>query len=273
MPYSHQKLFLGLALLGCIALVYVFSLEPSHERVWQDHSARTPDMLMNDDGTITIVNVRDWNHDANQVLSTDWQDVTLDPKAVEQVWFGYSGFSKLPLLAHTFVSFEFSNGEVYTLSIEARREADESFSAFLGIFNQYDLWYGWGTERDFVGVRTFLLKQPVEMYPLDIDKKQAEAVFVALTKQTAELHDNPRFYNTLHSNCTNELADTINAAYPGSIPYSLAQNLPGLSLSYLKKQELLTYSERSIIDGSDPGLRATINQTPADFSRVLREER
>ena len=265
-----RKKVLAVFLVITVGLTYIFSLEPSHERDWKSYYEKTPDVVLNEDGTVTIENLRDWNHDETNVLSQDWRTVTLDPREVERMWFGYSGFSKLPLLAHTFVSFEFIDGEVYTLSIEARREADESFSAFLGLFNQYDLWYGWGTERDFVGVRTFLLEQPVEIYPLNLDREQAGAVFLALATQTAELHDNPRFYNTFHSNCTNELADTIDDAYPGSIPYHVAQNLPGLSLSYLKNQDLLTFTQRTVIDGTDPDLRATIEQMPADFSRVLR---
>ncbi len=243
---------------------------PSHDRDWQPYYAKTPDAVI-ENGIVTLKNVRNWNHDADSVLSREWIDVEVDPEDIERVWFGYSGFSKLPLLGHTFLSFELKNGEVYTLSVEARREADESFAAFYGLFNNYELLYGWGTERDFIGVRVFLLEQPIELYELDLTPEEAGGIFLALAKRTGEIATEPTFYNTVLSNCTNELVSSINERYPDSISYNLAHNFPGFSLDYLKEAGLLSYKNRFVIPNDNPELIKTIGTTPEDFSRVLRE--
>jgi hypothetical protein len=252
--------------------IYLFTLSPSNDRNWETFSARTPDALVEND-SITLTNVRNWNHSTSSVLSEDWIDsVTVDPTQLKRIWFGLSSFSDIAAFGHTFLSFEFIDGRVYTLSIEARREADEEYSFTKGMVRQYDLLYGWGTERDYVGVRTFLLDQKVELYPINLTPAESAAVFVALAEETHLVATNPRFYNTLTSNCTNELVKVINQKYPDSLPYHISHNLPGLSIDYLQNQGLIDPStKRSVIPSDNQDLSGTIDQSPKDFSRVLRE--
>lgn len=264
-----------LLLISLIALlsfgIYLFTLTPANDREWEEFSKRTPDAIVTAD-RVTLTNVRNWNHSTSSVLSQDWIDtVEIDPYEIEKVWFGLSSFSSIAAFGHTFLSFELRDGSAYTLSIEARREAGEEYSFTKGLIRQYDLLYGWGTERDYVGVRTFLLKQSVELYPLHLTPAESAAVFVALAQETHQVASNPRFYNTLTSNCTNELVKVINQKYPDSLPYHISHNLPGLSIAYLQKQGLIDKNtERTIIQADDPALLDTINGSPADFSRVLR---
>jgi len=252
--------------------IYLYLLTPSHDRDWESFSSRTPDAIVSS-SNVTLTNVRNWNHSTSSVLSEDWIDqVEIDPADVTKIWFGLSSFSDIAAFGHTFLSFEFTDGNVYTLSIEARREIDEEYSFTKGLLRQYDLLYGWGTERDYVGVRTFLLDQKVELYPLDLTQAEAAAVFIALAEATNRVAIEPRFYNTLTSNCTNELVKVINQKYPDSLPYHISHNLPGLSIEYLQNQGLIdSTTKRSILPADNQALLSTIDQSPADFSRVLRE--
>jgi len=268
-----MKKILLLLLISILSFgIYLFTLSPSNDRDWETFSARTPDAVVTSD-SITLTNVRNWNHSTSSVLSEDWIDsVTVDPTQLKRIWFGLSSFSDIAAFGHTFLSFEFIDGSVYTLSIEARREADEEYSFTKGMLRQYDLLYGWGTERDYVGVRTFLLDQKVELYPLDLTPAESAAVFVALAEETHLVATNPRFYNTLTSNCTNELVKVINQKYPDSLPYHISHNLPGLSIDYLQNQGLIdSTTKRTIIPADNQALLDTINGSPMDFSRVLRE--
>jgi len=268
-----MKKLLLILLIACLSFgIYLFTLSPSNDRDWELFSAQTPDVLVEND-SITLTNVRNWNHSTSSVLREDWIDsVTVDPAQLKQIWFGLASFSDIAAFGHTFLSFELTDGSVYTLSIEARREADETYSFTKGMLRQYDLLYGWGTERDYVGVRAFLLNQKVELYPLDLTQAESAAVFVALAKETHKVASEPRFYNTLTSNCTNELVKVINQKYPDSLPYHISHNLPGLSIEYLQNQGLIDPSmKRSIIPADNQALLDTINLNPEDFSRVLRE--
>ena len=188
-------------------------------------------------------------------------------------------FGAVPAIGHTFLTFETSSGTALTLSIEARREVSENYSSWWGLFNQYEVWYGWGTERDFVGVRLFLLDEPIEYYRLDLTPTEAQAVFVAVAQETAAVADKPRFYNTLTANCTSLLATAINQTYPDRIPYHISWNLPGMSIRFLHQQALLdqtidleTHIDTAKIETSDPNLLRTIQTTPEDFSTQLRKQ-
>lgn len=264
-------------LLGAMTLIILVTVTysittrtPSHERNWQDFSARTPDAIITPE-RITLKNVRNWNHTETHTVSQEWVDaVTIDPTTVTRVWFGLSNFSKISALGHTFLSFELENGEVYTLSIEARREAGEEYSAFKGLFNTYELLYGWGTERDYVGVRVHLLQQPIELYPLLLTEAEAAAVFRAVATETHQVAQSPRFYNTITSNCTNELTQSINKKYPGKIGYHIAHNLPGLSVAYLQDIGLIAAGPRKVIDPEDQQLHTARMISPTAYSEAIR---
>jgi hypothetical protein len=54
-----------------------------------------------------------------------------------------------------------------------------------------------------------------------------------LARSSAELEREARFYNTLTSNCTNELARNANSLQPGAVPFSIAWWLPAYSVDQL----------------------------------------
>lgn len=267
----RKKLFKISVLIILILFAFAATKKPSNDRNWRDYYTNTPDAIIEEE-TVTLKNVRNWNHSNEEILSEEWLDeVVIDKNSIKQVWFGFSGFSKNPALGHTLLSFELDNGSVYTLSVEARQEIGEKYSAIKGLFNEFELLYGWATERDYVGVRVFLLNQPVELYPLNLNREEAQAVFMAMAQKTHNVATEPKFYNTITSNCTNELAATIKEKWPDRISYNIAQNLPGLSVNYLDKIGLIEVSKRKVIPKNNPQLQETIHQTPADFSLVLRQ--
>jgi hypothetical protein len=82
----------------------------------------------------------------------------------------------------------------------------------------------------------------------------------------------PRFYNTLTSNCTNELAKVANLAQPGAIPPNIALIFPGYAASLLydlgfiaNDAPLDALRQRYAITDA---VAATVDQP--DFSRMLR---
>lgn len=272
------KILLVCSLVLVGSYIFLLPHQPSHDRDWYDFYAETPDATITDT-TVTLHNVRNWNHDSTGVLSQEWLDtVPITITDIESVWFGLSRFGTSDLVGHSYLAFELTDGEVYMLSIEARREIDEQYGTFKGLFNQFELWYGWGTERDFLSASLFLLDRPLEYYKLALTPKEAQAVFVAMAHQTAAVAHTPQFYNTLSANCTNLLAKTINNQYPGRLPYHPAWNLPGRTLQYLYNNDLLDsqhtleqHQQHANVTTHVPTLEAATSPTPAEFSRLLRE--
>lgn len=51
-------------------------------------------------------------------------------------------------MAHTYFVFDVADESPITVSVEARREKGETYNAWLGLFNEYELSYVWATEED-----------------------------------------------------------------------------------------------------------------------------
>lgn len=58
------------------------------------------------------------------------------------------------------LSFGFEGKNYLTVSIETRKERDESYSTLAGFFRQYELYYVVVDERDVVRVRTTYRQPP-----------------------------------------------------------------------------------------------------------------
>ncbi len=226
--------FFALLALVLIAGAAILSREPRGDREWVDEFVRTPTAWENGIGVFYIRNVRDWTYGTGSVLSKDWIDeVEADPRKITRAWFMEEPFPSWSAVGHTYLSFEFNDGTALSFSVEARMQKGQNYSALRGLFQQYELTYSWGTERDFLARRILLLGHSVRMYPLAIEPDVARALFRALAEKTTELAGHPRFYNTLTANCTNILAEIVNGAYPESIPYDISWNFPGSSDSFL----------------------------------------
>lgn len=237
---KRKKILIVLALVIIGVLIFLFTRTPSHERHWTEDHAFLPTADVTFD-SVTLYTVRDWQYsEAEEPISKDWiEKIELNPEEITKVWFVLEPFAAFKAVGHTFLSFEFENGETYSFSVEARREIGEEYSSVLGVLPVYELMYVWGTERDFITRRLLMLNHPVYLYALELTKEETSSLFVTLAEATEELSKEPRFYNTLTANCTNMLAKIINEQYPGRIPYNIAWNMPGFSDSFLYEEGLI----------------------------------
>lgn len=221
-------------------VVMIALREPRSDRPWDEEFSRTASAEMTTDGQALIRNVRDFTYGDGTTLSTRWiPEVAVNPKEIVKMWFLLEPFAKMKAIGHTFLSFELADGSAYSFSIEARREKGETYSAFRGLFREYELNYAWGTERDFVTRRLLYLRHPVRMYPLNVSPERAQRLFVSLLGKTNGLTAHPRFYNTFSANCTNMLATVVNQTKPGSVPFDPSWYLPGYSDRFLLRIGLI----------------------------------
>ncbi|HSJ23386.1 MAG TPA: DUF4105 domain-containing protein [Longimicrobiales bacterium] len=183
---------------------------PSHDRNWTVEQARMPHVHI-EGTTVAIRDVRDFRHHADGVTDEAWHDDAFDVNDVARVWFVLSPFSpRLRGLAHPFLSFEFNDGRFLAVSVEARKEVGESYSAVRGLMRRYETMVVIGTEADLLGLRAVAWQDPIYLFPVNVTKEQAADLFLRLMERARALHASPEFYHTVLNNCTTNLIDPIN---------------------------------------------------------------
>jgi hypothetical protein len=252
----------SLSLIICISFVvflYVVSFfkTPQSDREWGEEFEKITTVEDTEQNTLILKNVRDWTYGDELVIGKNWLDLEVDPKTIKRVWFLTEPFSGWKAIGHTFLSFEFEDGTTLSFSIEARRDSAEGYAAIDGMFNEYELAYMWGTERDFTTRRLLFLDHPLRRFPLDVTPEMAETLFRSFVHETNELAKQPRFYNTLTENCTNTLAEIVNEMKPGTLPYNIAWNLPGYADLYLMDEGFIPK-----VNDSEERTRNTYDLTP-----------
>lgn len=195
---------LGVALAASLVGCATFS-EPRADRDWYPYLARTSHAEMAGDA-VTVSPVSDWTYSAQGERTTDYVSRSFNISEVRNVWFLLEPQPGSRLAAHTLLLFELPNDRLVGITIEARRERDEDYSALRGAFNEFELSYLWAEARDLLTRRAVLLDHEIFVYPVDISDEQERVLLTRLLERTDALEAQPRFYNTLFSNCTNELA-------------------------------------------------------------------
>ena len=226
----RRLLFVLLPVLGVVAAGVPIGLRrPSNQRVWVPEQARMPHVRFVGD-SVYIANVRDfrWRADSSHVAG--WEDRSYDLRRLRRAYFVLSPFARSwqgP--AHTFLSFEFDDGTFLALSVEARREAGEEYSALRGALRAYELLYVVGEERDLIGLRAVMWRDPVYVYPVRATPEQVRLLLLRLLERAQRLETQPEFYNTITSNCATNLVDAVNAIAPHRISSSWVLVVPGYS--------------------------------------------
>jgi hypothetical protein len=225
-------------------LVYVFVLlKPSNDRQWDVGFEKLSNISREGD-RVTIKNFRDFTFVKGKRTNTDYKEVQVNIKDIQRVWFMYEPFKVPPFtsfggIAHTYFTFDFKNHEPLVVSVEARREEGETYSSYTGAFNKFELQYIWGSETDFDKQRAFSNGEGLYMFPLQLSTGSAKNLFLQMVNTSITLGNHPRFYNTLTSNCTNELAKNANAIKAGSVPLDKAWIFPGYSDEFLYRLKLI----------------------------------
>ncbi|MEM6536456.1 MAG: DUF4105 domain-containing protein [Pseudomonadota bacterium] len=210
---------------------------PQQDRDWAPQFERVASFESNGQGAYVLQNLRTFDHRAGKPSLKSWDTIELDVAELMEVWFFVEPFPVSDLFAHTFVSFVFEDDvgarKTVSISVEARRENGEKYTPLAGLMREFELSFVWSTEKD-VATR-IVVKQGGDLfaYPIVRPRETAVRVFEHFVERTNDLAATPRFYDTVASNCTNELFKAVNKAYPGSVPPGPAWLLTGLSASRL----------------------------------------
>jgi hypothetical protein len=210
------------------AALFEAGLLPSNSRDWSPDMAVLPYAEFSGD-LVTVHNIRNCAYASDEDYVVNHYDKTFDQREVETVDFLVVPFEEMPSLAHTMLSFGFSNGDHLGVSVEARLEQGEWYSPVLGGLRQYELAYIVADERDLIVRRTKHRDVDVYLYRTVATPEQSRTLFVDVMQRVNKLYHQPEFYDTLTNNCTTNLARHVNRMRPGRLPYDLRILLPGLS--------------------------------------------
>ena len=204
-PFSRA--LLGLAVLFGAVLAWWLSLEPSNAREWLPDVARLPKATIEGD-RVTIENVRNFEYRGEEDYTERWETRRYDLSRLRGVDMFLSYWGS-PWIAHTIVSWDFDDGQHLAASIETRKEQGETYSALLGFFRQFEVYYVLADERDLIGLRTDHRGEDVYLYRLTAPPDVARAVLLDYLAEINRLAEEPRWYNAATHNCTTTIREHL----------------------------------------------------------------
>jgi hypothetical protein len=193
-------------ILGCMALFLLplsafHLMRPSNNRPWQPDVAQQAYAQINGD-QVTVYNVRNcvYQSETNFTVGYETRHYDLSKVRSADIFLVDWGLRKV---AHAMLSFGFEDGQYLCFSIETRKEIGEAYSAFKGLFRQYEIIFVAGDERDLVGLRTnFREGETARLYRLvHAPKNAVRAAFLDYLAQLNALKQKPQWYNAMTGNC------------------------------------------------------------------------
>lgn len=195
--------------IGCLGLAAALTsagwmwITPSQDGDWPPEVRHLTRASIDGD-RVTIRNVRNFDWQGTDRFIERWEDRSYSLASLNRLdlitsyWAG-------PHVAHVMLSFGFDTGEQLVASIEVRRRRDQEYSTLKGFFRNFELIYILGDERDLIRLRTTFRKERVYLYRLRTPPTVVRRVFLEYLRTVNGLAAEPRFYNTLTTNCTTQI--------------------------------------------------------------------
>lgn len=275
---EHQKLFkhiTSILYMFAVGVIWFFSLSPSNERVWNLEVAYNVDFQQDGD-LITVKNVRNFHWRTEQDYDEYWETRHYDLKQMESVDLILSTWG-IDEIAHTLVSFNFTNGQKLAFSIEIRKEQHEEFSSIAGFFRKYELAFIASDEQDVIFTRSNMRSdESTYIYPLKLSKTAVQQLFLSYLQQGKQLQTQAKWYNTLTANCTTLIYDMVKTIEP--VPFDYRIIASGLLPEYLYQHQVLDnhytldeWKQRAYIQPKTKDFQAVHGQTHTQFSTQIRQ--
>src|SRR5690606_39808368 len=148
--WTGRVRFFGLLLVLSLGAVLYWSAQtPSHDGDWQTAHARLPVVASGHDERgqfYQLTNLRDFRyHMDGSIAAAEYRSGRFAAADLRRIWFGISHFGGYGL-AHTFLSFEFADGQYLVASVEARMRPEQNYHPLFGLIRQYNKIVVLGTE-------------------------------------------------------------------------------------------------------------------------------
>ncbi len=204
-------------LIGAVpVLILVFgwysSMKPKQDAPWLKEYAVLPRVDVQGD-SLTVRGIRNFQYRSITDFDVQYYDKVYDLKELSTVdlFLSYWGTTAI---AHSIMSFGFTNGDHLAVSIETRREIGEAYSAVKGFFKIFELIYVIADERDCIGLRVNARNEDVYLYRLKSSLAETKTLLLDYMRKVKQLEDTPDFYNALLTNCTTSIIPHLRAVRP-----------------------------------------------------------
>jgi len=266
-------LFLLTALL-LFTIWYIFFDKPSNIGDWQQKVAVLSTAEFKDN-FVTLHNVRNFQYpDTENDPIVGYYNKTYDLNKISKVWFITEPFKPDAPVAHTFLSFEFSNGDFLDITIESRLKIGQTYNAYLSLLHAYPLMYIATDEKDAIYLRANVRKSNVYLYPVKATPAQARALFVDMLQEMNNLAQNPAWYNGISANCTSRIAFHVNKIWPDALStFSWQLWLTGHADELAFKKGLID-SDLTVLEAREKYLITAKSRKigyVADYSQLIRQ--
>jgi len=266
---SPWKMVVAAAGFG-IVFIWWSSLQPSNQRDWQPDLVVLPFADINGN-QISIHNIRNCDYRSETDFDVHHYTRAYDLDALRTVDLYLVTWGS-PDIAHTMISFGFTNGDYVCFSIETRKEKGEDYSALRGFFRQYELTYIIADERDVVRLRTnYRQGEEVCLYRLQVTPAQGRKLFLDYLRRANELHEHAEWYNALTDNCTIAIRTQRDAADRAPWDWRMLLNGHLDELLYVRGTLATNLPFADLKKLSNINSRAKAANQAADFSQQIRK--
>jgi hypothetical protein len=253
-----------------VVVSWWFTLQPSNNRDWLPDVAGLPYADINGN-QVVIHNIRNCDYRTETNFTVQYYDKTYDLAALRTVDLYLVTWGS-PDIAHTMVSFGFTNGDYVCFSIETRKEKGEEYSAVKGLFRQFELTYIVADERDVVRLRTnYRQGEEACLYRLQVPPEQGRKLFLDYLRRVNELHEHAEWYNALTDNCTTGIRFQRDAADRAPWNWRMLLNGHLDELLYERGTIVTNLSFAELKKVSNINARAKAADAAADFSQQIRK--
>jgi len=204
----------GFALLFAALLVWWLSIHARNDRPWLPDVAHPPTASVDGD-VLTVRNLRNFAYRSESDFTPRWEERRYDLRELRGVDLFLSYWGS-PWIAHTIASWDFGDDGHLAISIETRKEVGEAYSALLGFFRQFELYYVAADERDVIGVRAVHRGEQVFLYRLATPPAVARDILLDYVAAMNGLAASPDWYNALTHNCTTTIRRHAQHVAPGN---------------------------------------------------------
>ncbi len=228
---SRRKDIVLYVVAFALSLGWYFSIPAKQDRDWSPDVANIFSYEKQGD-QVTIHNVRNFDWKSVDDFEERWETRHYDLNKITGIniitsyWMG-------PQIAHTLVSFDFADQKPLVFSIEIRKEKNESFSAVGGFFRQFELSLIAADEKDIVYTRSNIRGEDVYFFPIHMPQAAMKALFLEYLKTSDQLNAQPKWYNTVTSNCTTLIFDMAQAIESNTLPSDYRLLVSGYIPNYL----------------------------------------
>jgi hypothetical protein len=263
------RALIALLVLCTVVVIWWMRIPPSNDRDWQPDVARLPHAKL-EGNILTIENVRDFGYRSETDFDVRWVTRTYDLSKLEHLdmFFSFWGPTEI---AHTIMSWSFAEGPALAVSIETRKEVGESYSALLGFFRQYELYYVVARERDVIGVRDRFRGEHTYLYRLSASPEVARALLLSYVEEINAIAEHPEWYNAFTGNCTTSIRNrVVHAGGAVALDWRLFANghLPELLYERGSLDKSLPFAE--LVTKSEITERAKAAGNAENFSQQIR---